>query len=407
VSVVLICALLLAVPSTVFAAAGSISPPVNVSPPTVTGPPVEGRSLTGTNGTWLTTAPIISYAHTWLRCDSAAETCKPIPGANALSYRLTSADAGHPIELEVAAKNAAGVVLARSKPAIAVAHSAATINGKTELFIAIALGIFAIVGFFAFDLLIGFDGRFSTSKTVAASWTYFIASALLGFVMAKLAGYPQALNSLMHSGLEGQYGLLIGGPLGAAIAAKGIVGREVAKNPTWKTHASEAESPNPLQLVQNDAGETDLGDFQYVLFNIVAMVFFVGATFGSPAAGLPHIPDVLLALTSVGAVGYVAKKTLPNTPPKARLDPAEQKAGENIKIIGSRLLTGTPAAQSPIMVLIAGKQAAIVNKEPVPLGEDEVTATVPAGLQAKEKVPVTVITSAPSRISAGELTIIE
>jgi hypothetical protein len=408
VSTALACASLLTVPCAVLATAGStVSPPVNVSPPTVAGPPVEGRSLTGTNGVWLATEPVSAYGYTWLRCDSAAETCKRISGANTPSYRLTSADAGHPIEFEVTAKHAASVaVRVRSKPTIAVAHSAATINGKTELFIAIALAIFAIVAVLAYDLLIGFDGRVSTSKTVAVFWTYFVASALLGFVMAKFAGYPQALNKLMHSGLEGQYGLLIGGPLGAAIAAKGIVGREVAKDPTAKTHASDAESPNPLQLVQNDAGETDLGDFQYVLFNIVAMVFFVGTIFGSPAAGLPHIPDVLLALTSVGAAGYVAKKTLPNTPAKARLNPAKASVGENINVIGSRLLTGTPANQSPIMVLIAGKQAAIVGaSESVPRGEDVVTVRVPPGLAANEKVPVSVITSAPSRIDAGELTI--
>jgi hypothetical protein len=162
------------------------------------------------------------------------------------------------------------------------------------------------------DMLVGKDKRISTSKTTAAVWTYLIASAFLGFVIAKFIGHPQALNRLMHSGLAGQYGLLIGGPLGAAIAAKGIVTRQVAKNAAAKTFATG--SPNLLQLVQNDVGETDLGDFQYVLFNFVAMVYFVGTLVQSPTDGFPHIPDILLGLTSVSALGYVTKKALPTVP---------------------------------------------------------------------------------------------
>jgi hypothetical protein len=164
---------------------------------------------------------------------------------------------------------------------------------------------------FLWDMLIGKDKRVSTSKTTAAVWTYLIASALLGFVVAKLIGHPQALNEIMHSGLAGQYGLLIGGPLGAAIAAKGIVTNQVTKNPAAKSTATD--SPNVSQLVKNDAGETDLGDLQYVLFNFVAMVYFVGSLVQSPAGGFPRIPDILLGLTSVSALGYVAKKALPTT----------------------------------------------------------------------------------------------
>jgi hypothetical protein len=143
------------------------------------------------------------------------------------------------------------------------------------------------------DMLIGKDKRVSTSKTTAAVWTYLIASAFLGFVVAKFIGQPQALNKIMHSGLAGQYGVLIGGPLGAAIAAKGIVTNQISKNPAAKSAATGNLSP--LQLVQNDTGETDLEDFQYIIFNLVAMVYFVGTLVQSPTVGFPHIPDVLLA----------------------------------------------------------------------------------------------------------------
>jgi hypothetical protein len=183
------------------------------------------------------------------------------------------------------------------------------VTDETRITLIVVLVAFALIALLFYKLLIGVDKRVSTSKTTAAVWTYLIAGSLLAFVIAKFIGDPQALDNMTHSGLAGQYGLLIGGPLGAAIAAKGLVINRVAGDPEAKTVA--AGRANPAQLIQNDAGETELGDFQYVLFNLVAMVFFVGALIQSPTAGFPHIPDILLGLTSVAALGYVGKKALP------------------------------------------------------------------------------------------------
>jgi hypothetical protein len=380
--------------------------PKMLTPPSISGKAIEGIELKGSTGSWQATAPI-TYGYTWLRCNASGEACVVVAGANGASLKLTGKDSGHTVELEVTAHGSGGAASARSKPTATIAHSAARIAEEIELRIYISLGLFLIIGVIAFKLLIGVDGRVSTSKTVAIAWTYLLASAILAFVLSKFGGYPQGLDNLMHAGLEGQYGLLIGGPLGAAIAAKGIVGAQLGKDPTAKTSAGEGESANPLQLVQNDAGETDLGDFQYVLFNLVAMVFFVGTIFGSPAAGLPHIPDVLLALTSVGAVGYVAKKTLPNATPKAKLKPATAKAKDPVKVTGSRLLTGSPPGKSAVMVLFGASQATILKKDPVPGGEDTIEVEVPEeGLTVGKEVDVAVITSAPSRISAGKFKLI-
>jgi hypothetical protein len=392
-------------PATSTAAAPAQAAPSNVTPPTVIGKATEGRRLRGTAGSWSGTAPI-TFAYTWLRCASSGERCKAIAGAGKLSYKPTGADAKRTLELQVTAHNAAGASSASSKPTAVVAHSASKISEEIELRLAIALAIFILIAIAAFKVLIGVDGRASTSKTVAMGWTYLLASMLLGFVLAKFGGYPQGLDNLMHAGLEGQYGLLIGGPLGAAIAAKGIVGAQLNKDPTAKPAASEGASANPAQLVQNDAGETELGDFQYVLFNLVAMVFFVGTVFGSPADGLPHIPDVLLALTSVGAVGYVAKKTLPNATPNAKLDVDTAVAGTNVTISGPRLLTGTPPDKSPLLVLFGSHEGVVVTRAPGPAGgEDSLKVTVPLGLTKGEAVDVVVVTPAPSRISAGKFTL--
>ncbi|MEA2160465.1 MAG: hypothetical protein QOD66_2845 [Solirubrobacteraceae bacterium] len=158
----------------------------------------------------------------------------------------------------------------------------------------------------AHGAIIGADRRVSTSKTVAVAWTYAVAGGLLSLVIAKWMGHGHAYGEQVKHGLQGAYALLIGGPIGAAILARGIVSTQVDRGAS-KPAASSAQAAD---IVTNDSGDTDLGDLQYVLFNTVALVFFFGEFWAKPQLGLPTIPDVLLGLTSVSAVGYVAKKSL-------------------------------------------------------------------------------------------------
>ena len=159
------------------------------------------------------------------------------------------------------------------------------------------------------QLIVGEDGAVSTSKTITSIWTYLIASVLLGFVLAKFFGNAQAFNKIRHQGVEGQYALLFGGPLGAAILAKGIVVSQIRDRKIVKPPVQDAKVS---QLVTDNDGDADPGDLQYVLFNFVAMVYFAGTVVHVPLAGFPHIPNVLMGLTSVAAVGYVGKKTIPS-----------------------------------------------------------------------------------------------
>lgn len=93
-----------------------------------------------------------------------------------------------------------------------------------------------------------------------------------------------------------------------------------------------ASTPSPADLVQNDSGNADLGDLQYVLFNVVALIFFYGEIFRAPQRGVPTIPDVLLGLTSVSAVGFVGKKVLAGPSGISSVDPAKAAVGEHVKI---------------------------------------------------------------------------
>jgi hypothetical protein len=179
------------------------------------------------------------------------------------------------------------------------------------------------------SLVVGEDNRVSTSKTAAVVWTYSLAAALLSFVIARWLGHSRAFHVLQHQGLNAQYAVLIGGPLGAAILAKGIVSSQVASGAAAKPPAA---NPAAAQLVQNDAGNADLGDVQYLLFNVVALVFFYGQLLRMPQAGMPTIPDVLLGLTSVSAVGFVGKKALTGPGGISSVQPKEGSVGDTVTI---------------------------------------------------------------------------
>jgi hypothetical protein len=293
----------------------------------------------------------------------------------------------------------AAPALAGGAVAVPSAHAVRATRWILIASIALVL-VLAVFPLKATRLVIGADGRWSTSKTTATIWTSLLAGSLLGIVIAKFADYPQALDQIVHSGLAGQYGLLIGGPLGAAIAAKGIVGKQVEGNPSAKAPTTKT---SPAHLIQNDAGETDLGDFQYALFNLVAIVFFIGTLIESPLAGLPRIPDVILGLTSVSAVGYVAKKALPPTTPTAKLTATDGKQGASVTITGAGLLTGKEAATTPLVVLF-GTQAAAVGARKRTNSTDTIEVTVPPTLPLEQAVDVLIVTPTNTLVAAGSFT---
>src|SRR5262249_42321698 len=81
-------------------------PPSNIAPPTITGIPQQGQTLTAHNGSW-TNSPT-SFSHQWLQCDALGEGCLPIFGSTGQTYVLTSGDVGHTIRVEETASNAGG-----------------------------------------------------------------------------------------------------------------------------------------------------------------------------------------------------------------------------------------------------------------------------------------------------------
>jgi hypothetical protein len=96
--------------------------PANTSPPTISGTPQEGQTLTANRGSWRGGAPQ-TYTYQWLRCDSVGGGCGSIAGATASTYRLTSADVGRTLRVRVTARNSLGARSATSTPTAVVTRA--------------------------------------------------------------------------------------------------------------------------------------------------------------------------------------------------------------------------------------------------------------------------------------------
>jgi serine protease AprX len=75
---------------------------VNRIAPTITGTPRVGRTLRAHRGRW-TGTPRLKFAYVWLRCK--AGTCRAIPRATHVTYRVRRADVGKRLRVRVSARS--------------------------------------------------------------------------------------------------------------------------------------------------------------------------------------------------------------------------------------------------------------------------------------------------------------
>jgi hypothetical protein len=107
------------------------TPPVNTSPPIISGTPQDGQTLTASTGSWSGTQPI-TYGYQWQRCDSGGANCVAIAGATGPTYLATSADVGRTLRVVVTATNSAGSASATSA-ATTVVQATSTQPGLVAL----------------------------------------------------------------------------------------------------------------------------------------------------------------------------------------------------------------------------------------------------------------------------------
>jgi hypothetical protein len=66
------------------------------------------------------------------------------------------------------------------------------------------------------------------------------------------------------------------------------------------------------QLFSADDGNADLLDSQYFAFSLLLLGYSLLQFLTGESTVLPRLPDTLVGLTGVSAVGYVAKKGVTN-----------------------------------------------------------------------------------------------
>jgi hypothetical protein len=103
--------------------------PVNTVPPTISGTPTVGQTLTASEGTW-SNSPT-SFAYQWLRCNGGGNSCADVANGTQHTYTLVGADAGQTMRVRVTATNADGsnsVQSAQTAAVLAATVSAAPKN---------------------------------------------------------------------------------------------------------------------------------------------------------------------------------------------------------------------------------------------------------------------------------------
>jgi hypothetical protein len=176
-------------------------------------------------------------------------------------------------------------------------------------------------GTVAAKLVIGYDKRASTSKFQAAAWTYAICFALLTLLAGHMifSDFDAGWNGFLKTGLNSDYLWLLGIPSAGLVGAKAITQTKATGDPAAKPAKVSADnklSTRIRELGSNDADndpQPELADLQYLIFNGIALLYFLSAFLGHVEKGLPSLPDSLIALTGVSAASYLAKKAATQT----------------------------------------------------------------------------------------------
>jgi hypothetical protein len=93
--------------------------PANTTPPSVSGTPRDGETLSGSDGTWTGTDPI-TYTYQWQRCDGNGLNCANLAGATGRTYAVQTSDVNNRLRINVTARNESGSTTASSQPTAVV-----------------------------------------------------------------------------------------------------------------------------------------------------------------------------------------------------------------------------------------------------------------------------------------------
>ena len=98
--------------------------PADQAPPSVSGTPKQGRTLTASSGSW--SGGTITYQ--WERCDTTGAGCSPISGATGSTYTVASGDVGSTLRAKVTATTGGASSTAQSAKTAVVTSGQAPVN---------------------------------------------------------------------------------------------------------------------------------------------------------------------------------------------------------------------------------------------------------------------------------------
>ena len=110
---------------------GSLLPPIDVLPPSISGATTVGSTLSASDGTWLSSPT--DYSYQWQDCNSSGSGCTNIPAATSDTYRIAPSDAGDTVDVVVTATNSAGGGSATSSPTGVVTWEAPVNTGRPSV----------------------------------------------------------------------------------------------------------------------------------------------------------------------------------------------------------------------------------------------------------------------------------
>jgi len=124
--------------SGVVAASAIAAAPQNQTAPSINGKAMVGQTLTVDKGEW--NGSPTNFTYQWQRCDNDGSSCGDISSSTAKTYKLTDADTGNTVRVQVTAKNSDGSTTASSKPTDVISGNAAprattqpSISGKAQV----------------------------------------------------------------------------------------------------------------------------------------------------------------------------------------------------------------------------------------------------------------------------------
>ena len=163
------------------------------------------------------------------------------------------------------------------------------------------------------ELFVGQDKRLSNSKSQMAVWFFVLIASYIS--LSWLRAQNGGLGFVGGIGIPQNLLLLSGVSALTYAGAKVITQSQVNSKPGSKSEADDGKA-SPVDLVTDDQGNTDFGDFQMTVITILAVVVycvqvfnFLGTLKLYKSVTLPDVDTTILSIFGLSQGAYLAKKT--------------------------------------------------------------------------------------------------